>query len=49
MNKPLRIYHTYYGCDSGCCGHAVEVQDGDIRRFNFQFEHAKSDEAGWAG
>lgn len=36
----LAIKHTYYGCDSGCCGHMVEVQDGDPRRFDFQFYHA---------
>jgi len=38
MSK-LRIYHTDYGCDSGCCGHAVETEPGDPIKFEFQFAH----------
>jgi hypothetical protein len=41
MSK-LVIYHTGYGCDSGCCGHAVEVEGGDMRRFKFKFGHAEN-------
>jgi hypothetical protein len=41
----LKIYHTTYGCDSGCCGHAVETEDGDARKFGFQFDHAEGDSA----
>lgn len=36
----LVIRHTDYGCDSGCCGHMVETEDGDPRKFNFEFSHA---------
>ena len=28
------VYHTSYGCDTGCCGHVVESDDGQ-HRFNF--------------
>ncbi len=36
------VYHTYYGCDTGCCGHAIEVEDDDgsipkRKRRNFDF------------
>jgi hypothetical protein len=23
------VYHRYYGCDTGCCGHAVAVFEDD--------------------
>lgn len=29
------VYHSSYGCDTGCCGHVVEL-DG---RTNFKFSH----------
>ncbi len=35
----LLILHSYYGCDSGCCGHRVETEDGDPRKFSFEFHH----------
>lgn len=30
------VYHSYYGCDTGCCGHTVELDNG---KSDFQFEH----------
>lgn len=27
----ITVYHSYYGCDSGCCGHVVETDDGTMR------------------
>ena len=30
------VYHTGYGCDTGCCGHAIVIEDG---RRSFEFEH----------
>ena len=39
------VYHTYYGCDTGCCGHIVEM-DGEpanhYRDFQFTHPHGKS-------
>jgi len=29
------VYHSYYGCDSGCCGHVVESDDEKQSRFSF--------------
>jgi hypothetical protein len=23
------VYHGYYGCESGCCGHIVDVYEND--------------------
>lgn len=30
----VHVYHTYYGCECGCCGHTVELGDG---RSHFDF------------
>lgn len=29
------VYHSYYGCDTGCCGHVVAVGDKE----KFYFDH----------
>lgn len=23
------VYHTSYGCDTGCCGHVIQSDDGE--------------------
>lgn len=28
------VFHSSYGCDTGCCGHVVELDDGQ-RQFVF--------------
>lgn len=30
------VFHSYYGCDTGCCGHVVQLEDG---REEFFFDH----------
>jgi hypothetical protein len=30
------VYHGYYGCDTGCCGHVVTV---DGKHEKFEFDH----------
>lgn len=30
------VYHSYYGCDTGCCGHIVELDNGKTK---FEFSH----------
>ncbi len=30
------VYHRHYGCDTGCCGHAVSMDDDEGK---FLFEH----------
>lgn len=39
----LKIVHSDYGCDSGCCGHRVETEPGDPRKFAFIWAHADGD------
>jgi hypothetical protein len=31
------VSHSFYGCDTGCCGHVVEVDDERVGEF--QFDH----------
>lgn len=31
----IKVYHSSYGCETGCCGHIVEV-DGET---SFEFAH----------
>lgn len=40
QKDPLRVIVTHrgYGCDTGCCGHAVEVNGEELNR-SFDFEH----------
>ena len=37
--KKIIIYHSLFGCETGCCGHVVELEDGDNSRSRFFFEH----------
>ena len=30
------VYHSYYGCETGCCGHTVKCDDG---KSEFEFDH----------
>ena len=30
------VYHGSYGCDTGCCGHWIEVENGETK---FTFDH----------
>lgn len=39
----VRIMHTGYGCDTGCCGHIVETED-EIQLGRFEFDHPSSKE-----
>jgi len=41
------VYHSYAGCDTGCCGHTVELEDG---RKEFEFSHpwSMTDARDWA-
>ena len=36
------VYHEHYGCETGCCGHVIEV-NGE-RRGDFIFSHPDSRE-----
>jgi len=32
----LRVYHGYYGCDTGCCGHWFELDGKEFEPFEFE-------------
>lgn len=32
------VYHRYFGCDTGCCGHAIKI-DGKYIDDSFGFTH----------
>jgi hypothetical protein len=34
----VTVYHVSYGCDTGCCGHIVEM-DGEEGGREFHFGH----------
>lgn len=34
----VTVYHRGYGCDTGCCGHAIKI-DGEELRGSFDFTH----------
>lgn len=35
----IRVLHVPYGCDTGCCGHVIEVDEVEGR---FEFTHPPS-------
>lgn len=49
MSKKLkvRVFHGYYGCETGCCGHFIEVEDdsGKTVADKFEFSHPYDEEA----
>ena len=43
----ITVFHSSYGCETGCCGHVIEVDDTDD---GFEFEHPDTKESArqWA-
>ncbi len=37
------VLHRYFGCSSGCCGHAIEV-DGEEKSFDFEHPYSRTNE-----
>ena len=31
----IRVFHSYYGCDTGCCGHVIVVDGREVGGFEF--------------
>ena len=29
------VFHSTYGCETGCCGHVIEVEGENVKRFYF--------------
>lgn len=45
----VRVFHSQFGCDTGCCGHFVEISAGEDTRKTFEFTHPYSkDSTCWA-
>lgn len=39
MNKTkITVMHSFYGCDSGCCGHVIYIDD-KVQDGTFEFSH----------
>lgn len=40
MTATVVVYHSMYGCDTGCCGHTIEVthDNGEVIE-TFEFDH----------
>ena len=38
------VYHREYGCETGCCGHAVEVEGEGESHERFEFTHPGSND-----
>ena len=40
------VFHSDFGCDTGCCGHTVEVyhNGGTTRQHKFFFDHPYDDD-----
>jgi hypothetical protein len=43
------VYHRGYGCDTGCCGHVVELQDDNEEPLTseFSFTHPNLSREDW--
>lgn len=40
--RKIVVTHRGYGCDTGCCGHAIEI---DGVEHSFEFDHPHGDDA----
>ena len=36
------VSHRFYGCDTGCCGHVIKVDDEQVG--GFHFDHPYDDD-----
>ena len=41
----IRVYHRGYDCDTGCCGHVVEVDGNEVGGFNFMHPYGEDHKA----
>lgn len=56
LGRKVVVYHSGYGCDTGCCGHRIEITDRKSilsqrkqTERAFSFEHPDlSDDLEWA-
>lgn len=41
--KTIRVYHSFYGCETGCCGHTVEIDGEKEFEFRHKYDETESD------
>ena len=46
--KKIIVYHGGYGCDTGCCGHWIDYDDGSKELFTFDHPDEGEDFKKWA-
>ena len=44
MKYKVRVYHASYGCETGCCGHYVEISNDKKTMEMFNFRHPYGDD-----
>jgi len=37
----LRVFHASYGCETGCCGHVVELDGKRVGDFHFSHPYGE--------
>lgn len=42
MKKRVKVFHSYYGCDSGSCGHRIEIDGKEVGQFSFEHPYKES-------
>ena len=40
-HRRVVVYHDTYGCDTGCCGHVIEIDDEEV---GWVFNHPDLDD-----
>ena len=44
MSRRVVVYHRGHGCETGCCGHAIEVDEDGKTDERFEFEHPRDED-----
>jgi len=44
MSKKIIVTHAYLGCDTGCCGHIIEIDDKQFGEFHFDHPDSSKSE-----
>jgi len=42
----ILVMHSYYGCETGCCGHVLEIDEEEVSG-SFDFDHPPADRGRW--